>query len=258
MKKNIIKLILPVIALFAVSCSSDDNFLDSSAPTIAVEEPTMHKEYALGDVIHFDALFKDNVELGSYKIDIHSNFDGHQHGGIVSYHTHKPWTFQESFSIPSGKTEYHVHQHIDIPNDILPGDYHFGVILIDAAGNESQVYLEIEIGDDNIDTGIEIDDLKVHDVARGGMIHVDAHIDVPNDVDYILINIHGHGLKPIEGEIKWEYDATINSYTGKHLHFHEHIDVPKNAATGEYHLSITVVDKQGAVKTEGVLFQVTK
>ncbi len=257
MKKHIIKLIIPVLALFVVSCSSDDDSLDSSAPTIVVEEPTMHEEFALGDEIHFDALFTDDVELASYKIDIHNNFDGHEHRGVVPYHNDEPWTYQESFTIPHGNTEYHVHQHIDIPNNILPGDYHFGVILIDAAGNESQVYLEIVIGDDNTDTGIVIDDLNVDDVARGGMIHVDAHIDVPNEVDYILINIHGHGLNPSDGEIRWEYDDTIDSYTGTHLHFHEHIDVPENAAIGEYHLSITVVDRQGGVNTEGVLFQVT-
>ena len=60
------------------------------------------------------------------------------------------WSHIEEGTITG--TAYTLHAHIDIPttingSPIKEGDYHFGVFALDAAGNETVVWIKIEVGD---------------------------------------------------------------------------------------------------------------
>ncbi len=154
MKPNLIYLFSIFSILFLASCSDDDESLpDNEAPEIDMVDPGDHEEIAPGGEIHFDALFTDNEELASFKINVHNAFDGHTHSSAdlkQEASQDNPWSYDEVFEIEPGQTSYEAHEHIAVPAEIngepiSEGHYHFGVFVTDAAGNESQAFVEIHI-----------------------------------------------------------------------------------------------------------------
>lgn len=153
MKKANLIYLLSLTVVFFVSCNNDDdNNVDTTKPTIVLNEPVDHEEFLPGGEIHFDADFADNVELGSYKIEIHSSSDGHGHRGVQNEGI--AWSYEESHAFDAGLKNRNVHSHIDIPvtingEPIKEGHYHLGVYCTDKAGNQQQVFVEIVIGEHN-------------------------------------------------------------------------------------------------------------
>lgn len=147
-------LVLFVAAVFLTSCSSDDDAApDTQKPTISIVEPHNDEEIAPGGELHFEAVFTDNVELESYKIEIHDDFDDHTHAQLKSSHDLNPWSYEEVFQIPEGQTNFEAIQHIDIPSmfngeAISEGIYHLGVYVTDTSGNEEQAFVSIHIEHD--------------------------------------------------------------------------------------------------------------
>ena len=78
-----------ISAIFSVllitGCISDDGDpVDITAPEIEVNHPEAGTQFAAGGYVQFEGTFKDDLELGSYSIDIHDNLDGHGHGRIAA------------------------------------------------------------------------------------------------------------------------------------------------------------------------------
>ncbi len=143
--------------LFFNSCAEADDYLDTIKPEIILSAPTEHQAYEFGDVINVQALFKDNIELGSFKIEIHAEDDGHSHDDItanrsaIAHDTTTSWSYNYIEEI-TGNKEYLLNHTIQIPEgNYTEGHYHFGIILIDKAGNEKQTFIEIVIGEDHHD-----------------------------------------------------------------------------------------------------------
>ena len=72
-----------IVTLISVYACSDDEAVDTEKPTIDL---TITDAFPVScDTIYFGQpfsakmLFNDNVELGSFNIDIHHNFDQHTH-----------------------------------------------------------------------------------------------------------------------------------------------------------------------------------
>lgn len=153
MKKINLIYVLSLTALVFTSCSDDDNnSVDTTRPEIALNEPGEHQEFLPGDEIHFDADFSDNTELGSYKIEIHDASDGHSHERTTNEEG-VAWAYDETHEFAPGLRNQNMHSHIDIPTTIngepiKEGHYHLGVFCTDKAGNQSQVFVEIVIGED--------------------------------------------------------------------------------------------------------------
>lgn len=266
--KNKILYLIPMLLLFITACSDDDeNILDTESPSITVNEPTEGEVFEAGGEMHFDILLSDNEMLASYRVEIHNNFDGHSHGSVMKSNGEftrqsadvTPWSYNETYEIEGNQTTFEDHQHIEIPENAAEGAYHLGIVVIDAAGNENQAYVEFMIGHDHSDEdhGITITNLSIDDATRGGDVHADAQLTVPNGISNVSVNIHGHGLDPQEGEQAWEFDGEFPSYTGTSAEFHEHIDIPADAAPGEYHMTITVIDSEGHTFAEGGSFNVS-
>ena len=82
------KFYLPMISLLATvtfmfsSCDNDDSS-DTTKPLIELHEPEEGQALEIGNEhgVHFEMDLSDDVMLKSYKIEIHSNFDHHSHGG---------------------------------------------------------------------------------------------------------------------------------------------------------------------------------
>jgi hypothetical protein len=134
---------LTIYSFLYTSC--DDG--DTTKPVINLVEPEEGDSLLIGGDVHFDVKFSDNEMLGSYKVEIHNNFNDHGHdlraaGDTVDFTFEKVWDL-------SGKKNTDVHHHeIEIPGDATPGKYHFMVYCTDAAGNESHVARNVVLSHD--------------------------------------------------------------------------------------------------------------
>lgn len=137
--KHIHLIYILFIGIFLASCSSDDGNTDTTAPKITIVEPHEDEIFDAGTIMHVEIIFSDNVELASYKIDIHHAGDGHGHGRGGE----TEWDYETEGSL-FGKN-YTLHLEIAIPEDAEEGEYHFGVFALDTSGNETVVWSEIII-----------------------------------------------------------------------------------------------------------------
>ncbi|UZD23213.1 DUF4625 domain-containing protein [Algoriphagus halophytocola] len=153
MKKYALGLVLSMI-LFA--CGEDEKpAIDLEYPEIiatADSFPIQCSVVERGSTLEFKALFSDNVELGSYSLDIHHNFDHHTHSTEVNdcesdpvKAAVNPMLFIQTYTIPTGLNEYEAEAEIDIPSDIDPGDYHFLIRVTDKEGWQTLQGISIKI-----------------------------------------------------------------------------------------------------------------
>lgn len=151
MKFNIFKILTVFSILFLQSCSSDDDHrIDTKKPVIVLNNPSDHQAFLPGEKIYLNVDFSDNLELGSYKIEIHFSEDGHTHKGNEEF---AEWFYAETSTLEPGSVQANLEKQISVPVEInnLPiaeGHYHLGIYLTDKAGNEQQLFSEIAIGED--------------------------------------------------------------------------------------------------------------
>lgn len=157
-----ILLFLFLQSLLLNSCEKDD--VDKETPEIDLDIqeafPTNCDTLYFGETFTFQALFTDNLELGSdkaFSIDIHNNFDHHSHSTEVTECNFdpvkkpvNPFIFIQDYSIPEGLKEYTTDLSIEIPlrnnNELFDeGDYHFFISLTDKEGWSAQKGLSIKI-----------------------------------------------------------------------------------------------------------------
>lgn len=152
--KNYIIVLLAVLAMTA--CSEDEKpAIDLEYPEIiatADSFPIQCSVVERGEKIQFKALFRDNVELGGYSLDIHHNFDHHTHSTEVNdcqadpvKVAVNPMLYIQTFTIPTGLNEYEAEAEIIIPSDINPGDYHFLIRVTDKEGWQTLRGISIKI-----------------------------------------------------------------------------------------------------------------
>jgi hypothetical protein len=154
MKK--IAALFAIILLIFTGCKKDDKEeIDTEYPeilTTASSFPLQCGVLTRGQTATIKATFSDNKELGAYSIDIHHNFDQHNHSTEVSNCTFdakktpvKPFVFIQDYTIPAGSKRYESTAQIAIPADIDPGDYHFMIRLTDKEGWQTIKGLSIKI-----------------------------------------------------------------------------------------------------------------
>ena len=133
-KFSIVCLIV-ISSIFFYSCENNEDG-DTEKPVINLIEPMEGDVLKIGSDIHFEMELSDNVMLKSYKVEIHSNFDGHVH--VRSIASTVDFTFNKSWDIPQKNAAVH-HHEIEIPENTTPGNYHLVVYCTDVAGNESHI-----------------------------------------------------------------------------------------------------------------------
>jgi len=186
----------------------DGDLVDVEPPTIEVIQPESHGYMNAGGYVNFEGIFKDDLELGSYSIDIHDNFDGHGHGRIAIPSDDPAlikWYSKNNYTIPEGMIIFNA-QHdddIEIPANIMAGPHHFIVQAVDKVGNAtsyqdgSTVEMEVFITNDsqpivNI-TNMVNGEL---DIEVGVLFMVDGDIIDPTEGVYAGMN----SLEVILGE----------------------------------------------------------
>jgi hypothetical protein len=156
MKKN--HLIILFTSILLLAC--DDTEKDDQLPTINMSGDTAFPQNCVtvyrGESFTFNALFTDNVELGSYSIEMHNNFDHHTHSTSSTECEMEavktpvnPLLFINEYEIPPGKTSYSANIEIEIPSNVDTGDYHFMVRLTDKSGWQTFVGISMKIANRN-------------------------------------------------------------------------------------------------------------
>lgn len=160
------KLILKYISLlflilYVTSCSNEDSVnKDEEKPTISLNYsegfPNSCTELVKGETYNFKAKVTDNIELASYSLDIHHNFDHHTHddqGTQCQLSSTKlainPLIFMENYSIENGLTSFEINITLTIPDDIDAGDYHCQYSVTDKTGWQSRTSVDIKIIESN-------------------------------------------------------------------------------------------------------------
>lgn len=156
MTKYFTLLIVASTLLFA--CSGE---VDTEKPSIDLTAADAFPKSC--ETLYFDEpftvkwLLTDNVELGSYNIDIHHNFDQHNHStefekcDLDDVKTAvNPYTFIQDYSIPEGSSDYNTEVSLTLPasdgtNLYDEGDYHFQLKVTDQEGWSKMVGLSVKI-----------------------------------------------------------------------------------------------------------------
>ena len=140
-RKSILPIsLMAIISILFMSCGDDG---DTTKPVINLIEPKEGAILLIGDErgIHFDMELSDNEMLASYRVEIHSNFDGHSHNkrNAITPEKTEDFRFDKLWDVP-GLKNIHIHHHeIKIPSSATPGNYHLVVYCTDAAGNQANI-----------------------------------------------------------------------------------------------------------------------
>lgn len=148
------KIFLYIVAVFViVGCQKED--IDKTPPSIDAGYdafPLQCDEIKRGETFNFRARFTDDTALGSYGIDIHNNFNQHNHSTEVGVcHIDplkspvKPYVLIKNYEIPEGLKFYEANVSIDVPEDVDTGDYHFVVKVTDKAGWQTLKGISVKI-----------------------------------------------------------------------------------------------------------------
>ncbi|SHF89619.1 protein of unknown function [Mariniphaga anaerophila] len=160
MKSVKIILVASLLLLVFNFCTQDAE-IDKQEPqidlTIEGAFPQNCDTLYFGESFKLKMLFSDNVELGSFSIDVHHNFDHHSHSTEVSQCDFlpekdpvNPFSLIDDYKIENGLQKYETDELITIPsgNENGPfddGDYHFFVRLTDKEGWSVRKGLSIKI-----------------------------------------------------------------------------------------------------------------
>lgn len=152
---------ISVLITLISSCKKEQNEVDKEKPRISMSFqdafPINCDTLYFGEPFYFKAQLSDNVELGSFSIDIHHNFDHHSHSTDVSAcdldpikTPINPFVFIQDFSISENIKFYLTNTSITIPegnsNGIFDeGDYHFFISLTDKEGWSAQRGMSIKL-----------------------------------------------------------------------------------------------------------------
>ncbi|NLJ17544.1 DUF4625 domain-containing protein [Globicatella sulfidifaciens] len=145
--------IILVLTILFIGCKKEE--IDNTPPEIDPNFnsfPIQCSEIKRGETFTFKARFTDDIELGSFGIDIHHNFDHHNHSteaGECDLGTIKtpanPFVLLKNYEIPTGLKLYEASVLIDVPDDIDTGDYHFMIKVTDKAGWQTLKGVSVKI-----------------------------------------------------------------------------------------------------------------
>lgn len=124
-----------ITVIMTISCTNEE-LTDLTPPQIDVDSPENGQKFAAGSVIPFEAVFTDNLGLGTYSIDIHNAFDSHGHGRKAEDPDLIKFSFKDNYELPETTAFVAVlPEEIVVPPNTMAGPYHFIVQAIDAEGN---------------------------------------------------------------------------------------------------------------------------
>ena len=117
-----------LLSTILFSCNKDKN-----EPTITVAQPANHSNHSLGNMLHIEATFEDDVDLKSYSIFI---------GDVDGNHTHD---FHYMTDSTISGTSYEFHEHTMIPDSLNSMEYYLHFNVTDAADKVTSEAIMIHV-----------------------------------------------------------------------------------------------------------------
>jgi hypothetical protein len=152
---------ISLLLLIVFNACNKENDIDKEKPVIDLSGPDAFPQNCdtlyFGESFNFKVLFSDNVELGSFSIDIHHNFDHHSHSTEVTEcqldpkkDPVNPFVLIQDYPIADGSIAYETNLSVSVPfgngsGVFDEGDYHFFISLTDKEGWSAQKGLSIKI-----------------------------------------------------------------------------------------------------------------
>lgn len=158
---NKVFLLVLLFTLSFTACEKISDDYDDESPVIDMTSSDASPQNCItifrGETLEFNAVFKDNIELGSFSIEMHHNFDHHTHSTDAGHCEEEgeeeektpvsPFRWIENYTIPSGLKSYTATVSIPIPQGVDSGLYHFMVRLTDAAGWQTFKGISVKIAE---------------------------------------------------------------------------------------------------------------
>ena len=146
------------VILLVILSSCDDLVKDEQAPSIDISSTDAFPQNCItmyrGETFDFKIRLTDNIELGSFSVQMHHNFDHHTHSTSATQcemapvkNAVNPMIFINEYPIPEKLTEYVATGTISIPTNVDTGDYHFTIRVTDASGWQDFEGISVKIGD---------------------------------------------------------------------------------------------------------------
>lgn len=211
------------------ACSSDDDngtkFAEPTIKNIEVGHDNNGIGYA-GSDLHLEAEVEAEGLIDNIQVTIHP-----------ADHDKEGWEFTETWTEGYQDSKNAVfHEHIDIPEDTEPGEYHVHFYVTDQEGitTKEEGRLEIQIDPD----APSWEQTEVEYEGKG-IVHVEGFLSVPEHLDRITIEVHQN-----DGDYKEEFDFDPHDF--KHEHLAEggikyaiktHINI-EGAPVGAYHIHV--------------------
>lgn len=144
--------LLSIAAITLWACKDknkkDEPTADKQKPTIEILAPEANEEVLQNAPLNISAELTDNVELESYKVDIHYVRTGDTHKGTGDQEIE--WEYENEAQINAGLKTYDLNLSTTVPSNAKPGNYHLLIRAVDAAGNENEAYIEFKVVLDTI------------------------------------------------------------------------------------------------------------
>jgi len=142
------KILFSIVLLFSVvsfsfASSAEE---DTTKPVINLMAPADGAMVRIGADVHFDMELTDDQMLASYRVEIHDNYNNHDHADGPATPVGRQVVFDQTWDISGQKTVRLHHHQIIIPATAKVGPYHFVVYCTDKAGNESTIVRDIDLG----------------------------------------------------------------------------------------------------------------
>lgn len=250
-----------VVAAIFTSCKDDaPEVVDVTIPTISNVQ--FNETVEPGGVLELTFKLIDDIGLGEVRIDIHDDFDGHQHenGRIKA----TPFAYSNVLDEMRGVKVYTVEESINIPEEASTGPYHLQIRYFDAAGNEGVVYVAtFEISSEtkspailitNFAVGEELEPTLNEDGTK--VLYLEGTIEsrTAGGLDEVHITVvheeeggHSHLRKLHDAPVydqEWELAGAATFNLGD---ISPVIDL-SNAEAGHYELRIFARDVEGNIK----------
>lgn len=242
------------------ACKDDENgeIVDTTPPSISSVE--YNDAVAPGDELDLEFILEDDIALGEARIDIHDDFDDHDHEGgrIMAV----PFEYTDVIDEMRGETRYVAHIHIDIPADAATGPYHLQINYTDNAGNEGELYIgTFEITDPAVQPQVTItnfgadEELEPTEEEDGRLIlrlegTIESRTEGGLDELHITVNEehdNDHGSR-LKDEALYDEEWELDGAASFDLSTIDPVIDLTGAEAGHYELRILVRDVAGNVR----------
>lgn len=241
---------LSSLAVFT-SCEDDNDpsSQDTKAPvfqTLTLNGEDEELDATAGGDLVVAGSVTDNMKLGEFKLDIHDDFDGHDHGKTAADWTHV-------MILPLSGKSAQILETISIPSDATAGPYHAIARLIDDEGNEAE-FMEFELmisnGSEPVVNLVNPDPTMETDWEPGMTYALEGTITDDAGIDEVIIILeeegdHDHGKVAEEPIFEGDYDLGGVTSWDMMSDGAVQIAIPSDAEHADYELTIAVVDVDG-------------